>query len=98
MYNLFVFYTEPPAEEKAAFEEYYRTTHLPLCEKIPGIVSVVANKFTGQAPYHMITVLSFNNKEEYEAGMATPEGKAVRSDTRNFPKGIMSTASAESVE
>ncbi|MBN9387889.1 MAG: EthD family reductase [Chloroflexi bacterium] len=103
MYKLFAFYTEPSAEEKAAFEEYYHATHVPLCHKIPGLVSIEANKFTGAlgggpAPYYMITILTFNSKEEYEAGMATPEGKAVGRDTRNFPKGILSMAFAETVD
>ena len=103
MYKLFAFYTEPPAEEKAAFEEHYRTTHVPLCQKIPGLVSIEADRFTGamgggSAPYYMVAILTFNSKEEYEAGMATPEGKAVGRDTRNFPKGILSMAFAESVE
>jgi uncharacterized protein (TIGR02118 family) len=103
MYKLFAFYTEPPAEEKAAFEEYYRTTHVPLCHKIPGLVSIEADRFTGAlgggpAPYYMVAILSFSSKEDYEAAMATPEGKAVGRDTRNFPKGILSMAFAESFE
>jgi uncharacterized protein (TIGR02118 family) len=103
MYKLFAFYTEPPAEEKAAFEEYYRTTHVPLCHKIPGLVSIEANRFSGAlgggpAPYYMITILTFNSQAEYEAAMATPEGRAVGRDTRNFPKGILSMGLAESDE
>jgi uncharacterized protein (TIGR02118 family) len=103
VYKLFAFYTEPPEAEKAAFEEYYRNTHVPLCGKIPGLVRMEAARFTGaigggSAPYYMITVLEFNNKEEYDAGMSSPEGRAVARDTRNFPKGILSMALAESVE
>lgn len=103
MYKLIAFYTEPPAEEKAAFEEHYRNVHVPLCHKIPGLVSIEADKFTGAigggpAPYYMIAILTFNSKEEYESGMATQEGKAVARDTRNFPKGILSMALGESFE
>lgn len=103
MFKLFVFYNEPPEAEKAAFDEYYRNTHIPLCQKIPGIVRFEADRFSeamagSQAPYYMVAILTFNNKEEYDAGMASPEGRAVRSDTRNFPKGILSMAMAESVE
>ena len=103
MYKLFAFYNEPPEAEKAAFAKYYLNTHIPLCQKIPGIVRVEADRFTGAigggpAPYYMVAVLTFNNKEEYDAGMASPEGRAVGRDTRNFPKGILSMALAESVE
>lgn len=103
MYQLFAFYSQPPEEEREKFEEYYRTVHVPLCQKIPGIVRVEASKFSGAmgggpAPYYMVAVLTFNNKEEFDAGMATPEGKAVGRDTRNFPKGILSMAMAETVE
>ena len=103
MYKLYAFYSEPPEAEKAAFEEHYRTVHVPLCEKIPGIVKLEADKFTGAigggpAPYYMVAILSFNSKEEYDAGMASPEGRAVGRDTRNFPKGILSMAFAEPAE
>ena len=103
MYQLFAFYSQPPEEERAAFEEHYNNVHVPLCQKIPGLVRVEASKFSGAmgggpAPYYMITVLSFNSKEDFDAGMATPEGRAVGKDTRNFPKGILSMALAETDE
>jgi hypothetical protein len=46
----------------------------------------------------MVAILTFNSKEEFDAGMASQEGRAVARDTRNFPKGILSMALAESAE
>jgi uncharacterized protein (TIGR02118 family) len=103
MYKLFAFYTEPQAADKAAFDEHYFNTHVPLCHKLPGIVRVEVNKFSGAlgggpAPYYLITELVFNSKVDYDAAMAAPEGKAVGRDTRNFPPGLLSMAFAETVE
>lgn len=35
MHHLIVCYGHP--EDPAAFDEYYRTTHRPLADKIPGV-------------------------------------------------------------
>lgn len=103
MFKLFAFYTEPPEAARAGFDEHYFNTHLPLCHKLPGLVRVEVNKFSGAlgggpAPYYLITELVFNARADYDTAMATPEGKAVGRDTRNFPPGILTMAFAETVE
>lgn len=100
MYKTMALYTEPGEADKSSFEEHYFNVHVPLCQKLPGIVRAEVNKLSstpgGATPvYYMITELVFNSKEEMDAAFATPEGKAVFKDTRNFPQGIMTVATAE---
>jgi uncharacterized protein (TIGR02118 family) len=103
MFKMFAFYTEPQEADKAKFDEHYLTTHIPLCHKLPGIVRVEVSKFNGalgggSAPYYQVAELVFNTKADFDAAMATPEGKAVGRDTRNFPSGLLTMAFAETVE
>ncbi len=103
MYKIIVLYTEPAEADKAAFEEHYFQVHVPLCHKMPGLVRAEVNRISsaapGQpAPFFLITELVFNSQEEMQAARATPEGKAVFKDTRNFPPGLMTVMTAEVVE
>ncbi len=100
MYKVLALYTEPAEADKAAFEEHYFGVHMPLCDKLPGLVRAEVNRITTTPPgmtmpYYMITELVFNSQAEMEAAFATPEGKAVGKDTRNFPPGLLTMAYAE---
>ena len=95
MYKFIAMYTQPAEGDKVPFEEHYFSTHVPLCHKLPGLVRAEVNRVDGpNAPYFIITELVFNSKEEMNAAWATPEGKAVGKDTRNFPPGLMTTLTA----
>ena len=81
--NLIVFYKAPPDPEK--FDKYYFGTHIPLAQKIPGLVKLEVSRFTGEnAPYYLMTTLSFNSREERDAGLSSPEGQATGADVPNF--------------
>jgi uncharacterized protein (TIGR02118 family) len=100
MYKTIVVYTHPAEADRANFENHYFNVHIPLVQKIPGLVKAEVNRVDPQpdgspAPYFLITELCFNNEEEMAAAMATPEGKAVLKDTRNFPPGLMTVVRAQ---
>lgn len=81
--NLIVFYKAPPDPEK--FDKYYFGTHIPLAQKMPGVVKLEINRFTGEnTPYHLMTTLYFNSREEREASLRSPEGQAASADLSNF--------------
>ena len=81
--NLIVFYKAPPDPEK--FDKHYFETHIPLVQKIPGLVKVEVSHFTGEdAPYYLMASLFFNNREEREAGLNSPTGQETAADVPNF--------------
>lgn len=81
--NLIVFYKASPDPE--TFDKYYFSTHIPLAQKIPGLVKLEVSRFTGEnAPYHLMATLSFNSREERDAGLNSPEGQAAGADIANF--------------
>ncbi|HEX2909954.1 MAG TPA: EthD family reductase [Chloroflexia bacterium] len=99
---MIVMYKEPAEEDKARFDDHYFNVHVPLCQKYPGLVSAEVNRLTGAAtgkpPYYLISELTFNSKADLDAALASPEGKAVYKDTRNFPPVDMTVAFAEVVK
>ena len=81
--KLMVFYKAPPDPE--TFDKYYFSTHIPLVQKMPGLVNLEASRFTGEnPPYYLLATLYFNSREEREASLRSPEGQAASADLPNF--------------
>ena len=88
-----VIYNNP--KSAAAFEKYYRETHLPLVGAKQAEVGFVAAELTkfdatldGKKPtYYRQAVLWFKNMADLEKGIATPGFKAIGDDLPNFATG-----------
>lgn len=92
MHKLLVLYPQPA--DPAAFESYYRTTHLPLASRMPGMID---HRFTtsvsaGEAPspYFAIYEADFPDEAALVAALSSPEGRAVEADVPNYaPAGTL---------
>jgi uncharacterized protein (TIGR02118 family) len=77
--------------DPAAFEEHYRSTHLPITEKIPLVVSATsrlcASLDGSPPPYHRVAEASFKDRDDLLAALDSPEGRAAAEDIRNFADG-----------
>jgi uncharacterized protein (TIGR02118 family) len=88
-----VLYNHP--KDTAAFEKYYRTTHLPLVvanQKEIGFVRADLTKFIstvdGKKPsYYRQAELYFNSMDDLKKGTATAGFKKVADDLKNFATG-----------
>ena len=81
--KLVVLYTQP--EDAEAFEQHYLGAHGPLVEKIPGLVRFEGARFTatadeGEASWHRVAELWFEDVKALQAGMSSDEGKATGKD------------------
>lgn len=90
MIKLTVLYGHPV--DPAAFEAYYSRTHMPLVGKINGIVKAETTKFLpgpdgGNPQYYRMAELYFNNPEELQTSLGSPEGTATTGDLGNFASG-----------
>ena len=89
MHVLTVCYGHPA--DPAAVDSYYASTHRPLVEKIPGLLSFTARHCDSldgsQPPYYLLAELSFASQEALAAGLASPEGHAAAADVPNFADG-----------
>lgn len=90
MVKLTVLYGHP--EDPEAFEEYYAYTHMPMVPKIPNLLrfeaaKVVATPDGSELPYYRIFEAYYEDMDQMQSGMSTPEGQAPRADLPNFATG-----------
>ncbi|SEF38186.1 conserved hypothetical protein [Amycolatopsis pretoriensis] len=89
MHRLTVLY--PPPADEAHFREYYVRTHLPLAEKLPGLVasqySFDVVSLGGESKYFAVFHADFESAEAMAAALGSPEGKAVSADVPNYASG-----------
>ena len=92
MHKLVVTYKNP--ENPEAFDKYYHDTHIPLANKVPKVKEIRINKVfgspTGKADLYLIAELCFENKEDFKAGLNSPEMAATGEDLQNFAVGLAS--------
>ncbi len=88
MHKLVVLYPEPA--DRAAFEAYYRSTHLPLCARLPGVRGITFSlgiSEPGAGPFFGLFEAVFDSAEDLAAALASPEGRAVEADVPNYATG-----------
>jgi uncharacterized protein (TIGR02118 family) len=86
MARLLVLYRLPT--DAAAFMRHYRSVHLPLVRRLPGLRRLAAFPVVG-APqggreYELVAELDFDSLGDLEAALRSPEGRAAGRDLANF--------------
>jgi uncharacterized protein (TIGR02118 family) len=92
MHKLVVLYPHPA--DPAAFESYYRTTHLPIASRLPGKLghrfSTAVHAQGQESPYFAVYEADFADEAAMVAALASPEGRAVQDDVPNYaPEGTV---------
>jgi len=87
MAKLIALYKKPA--DTAAFDAYYYSTHVPLAKTVPGLrgyeVSTGAiGTPAGEAPLHLVAILSFDSMAAIQAALTSPQGVATAGDLANF--------------
>ncbi|MHA4854861.1 EthD family reductase [Rhodococcus sp. MSC1_016] len=89
MHKLVVLYPEPT--DKAAFRDYYETTHLPLAAKLPGLrdhrYSYDVHGVGGESPYFALFEAAFDSAADMQAALESEQGQAVAADVPNYATG-----------
>lgn len=100
-YQITICYGKP--DDPAAFDKYYRATHIPLANKLPGLTDFTygeCRSLDGAEPaYYSIARLHFATEEDLQQALTSPEMRAAGKDVRNFATGnvTMFVQVAESV-
>ena len=89
MAQVLVLYHTPA--DPAAFDRYYRESHIPIAQKIPGLRSYSIGSgpvraLAGTAPY-LVAILKFDSVADINAALVSPEGQATAADLANFATG-----------
>ena len=89
MHRLTVLYRRPADE--AHFRDYYVGTHLPLVDKLPGLVraqySFEVASLGGESGYFAVFHADFGSADAMAAALASEAGKAVAADVPNYATG-----------
>jgi uncharacterized protein (TIGR02118 family) len=90
MHKLTVLYGHPANPDE--FENYYMQNHLPLAAKIPGVSRFELTKLLtapdgGKPAFYRMAELYYNEKDELEQSLKSPEAQAATGDLSNFATG-----------
>ncbi|MEB3286512.1 MAG: EthD family reductase [Vampirovibrionales bacterium] len=96
--KLVALYRKP--EDVAAFDKTYFEVHLPLANKMPGLMEtrvmrLQKNIMGNEPPYYLIAELIFKDEAALKAAMASPEGKAAADNLMGFAGKIVTLLIAE---
>jgi len=97
MVKLVAFYRKPA--DPAAFDQHYRTTHMPLVQRWPGLRRVEVAKITGavggESPYYMMAEMYFDDADALRTALRSPEGRAAGDDLQQFAAGLVTMVYAQ---
>ena len=87
MAKVLALYKKPA--DAAAFDAYYYSTHVPLAKTLPGLRGYEVSTGpigtpAGEAPLHLVAILSFDSLAAIQAALGSPEGAATAGDLGNF--------------
>ncbi|WP_039797530.1 EthD family reductase [Nocardia araoensis] len=88
-YQITICYGKP--DDPVTFHEHYRTMHIPLARKVPGLVGYTFAKCSsldGSEPaYYAVAQLQFDTEDDLQQALTSPELRAAGRDVRNFATG-----------
>lgn len=95
--TLLALYKKP--DDIPEFDSHYTQVHIPLAEKMPGLIETRYHKIIGSpmgnSAYHLLAELTFESREALETAMASAEGKAAAKDLMGFAGQLVTLMIAE---
>jgi len=84
MHDVYITYSVIP--DPKAFGDYYNSTHVPICHKLPELVDFAWGFVQDPAPGDPLFVarLGYPSREAADRSFASPEGIAAVKDVANF--------------
>jgi uncharacterized protein (TIGR02118 family) len=99
MKKLIALYKTPADAE--AFMAHYRTTHLPLVQKIPGLVraelTLVSRTLMGEPGNFLLAEMYFED-DDFRDAMKSPENAATGQDLALFAEGLVTVMTGDVIE
>jgi len=72
----------------AEFDEHYDAIHTPLVKRYPGLRKLEITRITGapigETKYHLLCEMYWDNKDDMDKALGSPEGRAVAKDLMSF--------------
>jgi len=100
MIKMTAFYKRPADIE--AFEKHYWETHVPLNNKMPGLLKTTFTRFTaapmGEPRFYLQCDMFFENQDSLNTAMKSPEGKAAGKDLMTFAADLVTLIIGEEIQ
>ena len=101
MFQVCAFYRPP--SDPAAFDSRDATVHRDILGRLPGLKHATINwpraaSDTEPAPFHLVTVMYWDDRESALAALASPAGRQAAADAQQFPHADSFTTFATSHE
>ena len=101
MQKITVLYGHPT--DTNTFETYYRSTHLPLVDKLELVLKVEITKINSgpggsKSEFFLMAELYFEDLAQLEETMSSPEGQAVVDDLAHFATGGVTIMMGNTIE
>jgi uncharacterized protein (TIGR02118 family) len=81
------------------FEKRYLEEHVPLVNKMPGVLNWEISKYAGcttdEEPYYMLVELYYDNLEALQASLDSKEGQEAGDHIMSFAKDLLTITFAE---
>lgn len=90
MVELIALYRRP--EDPETFLRRYREEHLPLAQKMPGLIGIQAGPVEGLGsafPYWYMATLTFPDREALDESQRTPVSREAAKVLMSFAKGLV---------
>lgn len=99
MKKLIALYRKPDNVE--AFLKHYNEVHLPLVEKVPGLMRTLVNRVTGspmggEPAYFMIVEMQYADAVTFDAAMMSAENRAAGKDLMGFARDLVTLVVTDS--
>jgi len=100
MKKLIALYKSP--EDVDAFFEHYNKVHLPLVDKVPGLVKVevtrIKRTLVGEPGNFLLAELFFTDEESFRTALGSAENAAVGADAMAFAPKIVTVMIGETLD
>jgi uncharacterized protein (TIGR02118 family) len=97
MIKLVALFKRPEAVEE--FDRHYEDVHAPLMRKVPGLARMEVTRnlraFRGEPEYYLIAEMYFEDKESFDAAMASEENRAAGKDLMSFAREVVTMVYGE---
>lgn len=89
MFTAISTWSAPHPGTEAAFEEHYRSTHVPLARKVPNTIALTLMRTHAALPgeqsaFYRTVVMSFEDEAAFEAATRSAQWEALRADTMSM--------------
>ena len=82
-YKLYAYWSAPQPQDEAAFEEYYKSTHVPRAAAVPNLERIVTTRTSdgfegGETPHYRVAEMVFSSKQAMDESAQSPEWAEMR--------------------